>query len=154
MHVAIDDQATLDGPIEEVAKIEAAEAEGLLRDLEIPVQYTFSFPFVCCIYLVCFGLLVGSLFLLLPRTEQALKFYLLTFIIKCVISSIVEVRIIIYEGSMAIKILTQVTMYNRKIITLFNFFVFVNVLLCLQLLSRICEEFLPLFDLFCLVRID
>lgn len=103
MHVAIDDQATLDGPIEEVAKIEAAEAEGLLRDLEIPVQYTFSFPFVCCIYLVCFGLLVGSLFLLLPRTEQALKFYLLTFIIKCVISSIVEVRIIIYKDRWQLK---------------------------------------------------
>lgn len=36
-HVGIDGQTTLKGPIEEVARLEAEEAEDLLRDLGIPV---------------------------------------------------------------------------------------------------------------------
>lgn len=41
--VGIDGHAALEGPIEEVAKTEAREAEDLLKDLGIPVQYTHSF---------------------------------------------------------------------------------------------------------------
>ena len=37
-HVGIDSQTTLEGPIEQVARVEAEEAENLLRDLGIPVQ--------------------------------------------------------------------------------------------------------------------
>ena len=37
-HVGIDGHATLEGPIEEVARSEANEAEGLLRSLGIPVR--------------------------------------------------------------------------------------------------------------------
>jgi hypothetical protein len=37
-HVGIEGQETLEGPIEEVARVEAREAEGLLTDLGIPVQ--------------------------------------------------------------------------------------------------------------------
>lgn len=37
-NVGINGQASLQGPIEEIAKIEAGEAEGLLRNLGIPVH--------------------------------------------------------------------------------------------------------------------
>lgn len=36
--VGIDGHASLDGPIEEVARSEARDAEDLLQDLGIPVQ--------------------------------------------------------------------------------------------------------------------
>jgi hypothetical protein len=38
VNVGIDGHETLEGPIEEVARVEAKEAEDLLRDLGIPVQ--------------------------------------------------------------------------------------------------------------------
>lgn len=34
----------MEGPIEEVARMEAEEAERLLKDLGIPVLFTCSFP--------------------------------------------------------------------------------------------------------------
>lgn len=41
--------AAFEGPIEEVARIEAREAEDLLKDLGIPVQYFCSLaPFLVC----------------------------------------------------------------------------------------------------------
>lgn len=45
--VAIDGEAGLDGPIEDVAKMEAQEAEHLLNHLGIPVSlflYSLSMP--------------------------------------------------------------------------------------------------------------
>lgn len=36
--VGVDGEETLEGPIEEVARVEAHEAEDLLRDLGIPVS--------------------------------------------------------------------------------------------------------------------
>ena len=41
--------AAFEGPIEEVARIEAREAEDLLKDLGIPVQYfCLLAPFLVC----------------------------------------------------------------------------------------------------------
>lgn len=44
--------AAFEGPIEEVARTEAREAEDLLKDLGIPVWQTYSFcllaPFLVC----------------------------------------------------------------------------------------------------------
>lgn len=37
-NVGVNGQASLQGPIEEIARIEAGEAEGLLRNLGIPVH--------------------------------------------------------------------------------------------------------------------
>ena len=45
-HVGIDSQATLKGPMEEVARVEAEEAEDLLRDLGIPVLFFNSFSYI------------------------------------------------------------------------------------------------------------
>lgn len=39
--LGIDGEAALDGPIEEVARMEAQEAEHLLNDFGIPVMYIF-----------------------------------------------------------------------------------------------------------------
>lgn len=44
--IGVDDQASLDGPIEEVARVKAQEAEILLKDLGIPVS---EFYFSICI---------------------------------------------------------------------------------------------------------
>lgn len=47
-NVGINDEASLQGPIEEIARIEAEEAESLLKDLGIPVR-CISFCFLLCI---------------------------------------------------------------------------------------------------------
>jgi len=38
----VDSQSTLEGPIEEIARVEAREAEKLLSGLGIAVQFQFS----------------------------------------------------------------------------------------------------------------
>lgn len=62
--LGIDGEAALDGPIEEVARMEAQEAEHLLNDFGIPVMYIFLFCYLLSIsrlFQLCYSFLLEQL---------------------------------------------------------------------------------------------